>query len=147
MFEFLSFLERFESRMSKRHRVVVQKPVHDHRKSWLTKDEVSRTLTTLNTPFSLRDSNIGVDAAWRLEDDVALPPLPNWGVLVHDEIYKREQDQNEKILKKYYGFVALKDEKQTSKIVGPTKTVSPRISPKVSPRSSPQRSPQELTIE
>lgn len=78
--------------------------------SWMTKDDVSRTLRQIHREFNIGDSNTTLAASWQLDDESAPPPLPDWRVLLHEDIYRREKEQTEAVAKKYVGISLMRDE-------------------------------------
>jgi hypothetical protein len=70
---------------------------------WLTKDDVAKQLRTVNRTFEIADDG---SSAWLMDDgNGATPDLPNWGVLLHSDIYGPIKDTNEGVKRKYFGYV------------------------------------------
>lgn len=70
------------------------------------RDDVALRLHRFNQIPQLRDSNTTVEAQWSLNDEAQLPPIPNWNVLLREEIYAPEMDVMEGVKKKYQGYLA-----------------------------------------
>jgi hypothetical protein len=68
---------------------------------WLTKDDVAKQLQFVNRPFSIADNACDL---WTVEADGTPPDLPNWQVLLHNELYGPQEEHNENVKRKYFGF-------------------------------------------
>ena len=69
----------------------------------LTKDVVAASLCRMNRPHELLDSPRSKSSRWPGDD--ADVPMPNWSVLLHDEIYKQEIETKLEITRRYNAFL------------------------------------------
>ena len=69
----------------------------------LTKDVVASTLSRMNKRHELLDSPRSKNSRWPGDD--ADVPMPNWGVLLHEEIYKQELEAKAEITRRYNAFL------------------------------------------
>lgn len=70
---------------------------------WLTKDDVAKQLSTVHRSFQIADDQC---PAWVMADNSGTTPeLPNWQVLLHNEVYGPVNEANEGVKRKYFGYV------------------------------------------
>jgi hypothetical protein len=80
----------------------VQSPLSPTR-TVLTKDVVAATLRRINRPHEILDSPRSKSSRWP-GDDADLQ-LPNWSVLLHDEIYRQEMETKAEITRRYNAYL------------------------------------------
>lgn len=72
---------------------------------WLGKDDVAKQLKSVNRKFSIADDK-DADAGWSMGDsESAIPDLPNWMLLLHNDVYGPLDDASEAVRRKYFGYL------------------------------------------